>query len=237
MRPKIHLCGPPRHQQQHLHDVAERQGAVDRGGRRARVALMAGTGPGSDRRPRSPKLLKRVPGHPVQADQRLSGRVDRGRCLAMERGEGRRLVLVMDGRQGSASRTGSRRTRSRSSCRPPRSGSPELAGRAVPGRDRKPRRAARLFRPSMRAAARSGAPLIGPPGIAAEPRGRRCAAGLRRHGQGNPDFVADIQKLNVELDPLPGAAGGATGGADPRRTGRGARTRHPGVRPGNASRR
>jgi tripartite-type tricarboxylate transporter receptor subunit TctC len=49
-----------------------------------------------------------------------------------------------------------------------------------------------------------GRSLIGPPGIAAE-RVAALRAGFDAMVK-DPDFVADVQKLNVELDPLPGAA-------------------------------
>ena len=49
-----------------------------------------------------------------------------------------------------------------------------------------------------------GRSLIGPPGIAAE-RVAALRAGFDAMVK-DPDFVADIRKLNVELDPLPGAA-------------------------------
>jgi tripartite-type tricarboxylate transporter receptor subunit TctC len=49
-----------------------------------------------------------------------------------------------------------------------------------------------------------GRSLLGPPGIAAE-RVAALRAGFDAMVK-DPDFVADIQKINVELDPLPGAA-------------------------------
>ena len=49
-----------------------------------------------------------------------------------------------------------------------------------------------------------GRSLIGPPGIAAE-RVKALRAGFDAM-VGDPEFVADIRKINVELEPLPGAA-------------------------------
>ena len=49
-----------------------------------------------------------------------------------------------------------------------------------------------------------GRSLIGPPGIAPE-RVKALREGFDAMVK-DPDFVADIQKINVELDPLPGAA-------------------------------
>src|SRR3984893_3556600 len=49
-----------------------------------------------------------------------------------------------------------------------------------------------------------GRSLIGPPGIAAE-RVNALREGFDAMVK-DPDFVAGVQKLNVELDPLPGAA-------------------------------
>jgi tripartite-type tricarboxylate transporter receptor subunit TctC len=49
-----------------------------------------------------------------------------------------------------------------------------------------------------------GRSLIGPPGIAAE-RVNALRAGFDAMVK-DPEFVADIQKINVELEPLPGAA-------------------------------
>jgi tripartite-type tricarboxylate transporter receptor subunit TctC len=49
-----------------------------------------------------------------------------------------------------------------------------------------------------------GRSLIGPPGIAAE-RVKALREGFDAMVK-DPEFVADIQKINVELDPLPGAA-------------------------------
>jgi tripartite-type tricarboxylate transporter receptor subunit TctC len=49
-----------------------------------------------------------------------------------------------------------------------------------------------------------GRSLIGPPGIAAE-RVKALRAAFDAMVK-DPEFVADIQKINVELDPLPGAA-------------------------------
>src|SRR5262245_51582305 len=63
------------------------------------------------------------------------------------------------------------------------------------------RRTSRCSR-SMPAAARSGRSVLAPPGVPAE-----RALALRNAFQAmvkDPEFVADIQRLNVELDPLPG---------------------------------
>jgi tripartite-type tricarboxylate transporter receptor subunit TctC len=49
-----------------------------------------------------------------------------------------------------------------------------------------------------------GRSLIGPPGVAAE-RVKALRDGFDAMVK-DADFVADIQKINVELDPLPGAA-------------------------------
>jgi tripartite-type tricarboxylate transporter receptor subunit TctC len=49
-----------------------------------------------------------------------------------------------------------------------------------------------------------GRSLMGPPGIAAD-RVAALRAGFDAMVK-DADFIADIQKINVELDPLPGAA-------------------------------
>ena len=49
-----------------------------------------------------------------------------------------------------------------------------------------------------------GRSLIGPPGIAAE-RVQALRAGFDAMVK-DPEFVADVRKIDVELDPLPGAA-------------------------------
>ena len=151
-RGEVHLCRPRRHQQQHLHAVAHRQGAVARRCQ-AHGDLARRHRPGIDRGDRA-AALERAHRHQVQAHQRLS-RLERGDARdGTRRGRGR--LLVVGGGEGRQSRRGCASARSGSSCRPRRSGSPSCRTRRAWARSATPPRTSRCSR-SMPAAARSDA--------------------------------------------------------------------------------
>ena len=151
-RGEVHLCRPGRHQQQHLHAVAHRQGAIARRCQ-ARGDLARRHRPGIDRGDRA-AALERAHRHQVQAHQRLS-RLERGHARdGTRRGRGR--LLVMGGGEGRQSRRGCASARSGSSCRPRRSASPSCRTRRAWARSATPPRTSRCSR-FMPAAARSDA--------------------------------------------------------------------------------
>ena len=76
------------------------------------------------------------------------------------------------------------------------------AGRAEPGRDRRHARG-QAGVPLYASGSAIGRSVIAPPGLPAERVGDRCAT--RSKMVKDPEFVADLQRTNVELDPLPGA--------------------------------
>ena len=199
-RRRVHLYRPRRHQQQHLHAVARRQGAVAR--RRPRIETIARRHrPGIDRRdrPEAPRTRSSAP------DSGSSAAIPPRPRPCSRWSAARSRALPRPGRRSrSASSPGCASARSGSSCRPRRNATPSCRTHRASPRSADTAGGQAVVR-ALRQRQCSRALAACPCPASRRISTKRAARRLRGDGQGS-QLRRRRPQTQRELDPLPGVA-------------------------------